>query len=46
MRQQRSALRNIAASLTELSPVLRRVLKEESGVDVSGLIEEAERVLG
>jgi len=46
MRQQRSALRNIAATLTELSPVLRRVLKEESGVDVSGLIEEAERVLG
>ena len=46
MRQQRSALRKIAAGLEELSPVLRRVLKEESGVDVSGLIEEAERVLG
>jgi hypothetical protein len=46
MRQQRSALRKIAGGLEELSPVLRRVLKEESGVDVSGLIEEAERVLG
>lgn len=46
MRQQRSALRQIAAGLEELSPVLRRVLKEESGVDVSGLIEEAQRVLG
>jgi hypothetical protein len=46
MRQQRSALRQIAGNLAELSPVLRRVLKEENGVDVSGLIEEAERVLG
>ena len=46
MRQQRSALRQVAAGLQEVSPVLRRVLKEESGVDVSGLIEEAERVLG
>ena len=46
MRQQRSALRQIATGLEGLPPVLRRVLKEESGVDVSGLIEEAERVLG
>lgn len=46
MRRQRSALRQIAAGLEELSPVLRRVLKEENGVDVSGLIEEAQRALG
>jgi hypothetical protein len=46
MRQQRGALRKIASGLDELSPVLRRVLKEESGVDVSGLIEEAQRALG
>lgn len=46
MRQQRSALRQIATSLEEVSPVLRRVLKEESGVDIAELIDEAERVLG
>lgn len=46
MRQQRTALRKIASGLEEVSPVLRRVLKEESGVDVSGLIDTAERVLG
>jgi hypothetical protein len=46
MRQQRSALQQIAAGLEEVSPVMRRVLKEETGVDISGLIEEAERVLG
>lgn len=46
MRQQRSALRQIATGLKEVSPVMRRVLKEETGVDISGLIEEAERVLG
>ena len=46
MRQQRSALRQVAAGLKEVSPVLRRVLKEENGVDVGALIEETERVLG
>jgi len=46
MRQQRGALRQIASGLDEISPVLRRVLKEESGVDIGGLINEAERVLG
>ena len=46
MRQQRSALRQIASGLNEVSPVMRRVLKEETGVDISGLIEEAEQVLG
>ncbi len=46
MRQQRTALRAIAARLDDVSPVLRRVLKEEHGVDVDALIEEAEKVLG
>lgn len=45
MRQQRGALRQIVSSLGEISPVLRRVLKEETGVDISGLIQEAETVL-
>lgn len=46
MRQQRGALRAIATGLGNVSPVLRRVLKDENGVDIGALIEEAERVLG
>lgn len=46
MRQQRSVLRQIAGDLGGISPVLRRVLKEENDVDVGRLIDEAERVLG
>ena len=45
MRQQRSALRAVATGLGNVSPVLRRVLKDENGVDVGALIEEAERAL-
>ena len=46
MRQQRAALRAVATRLGGVSPVLRRVLREENGVDVGELIDEAEKALG
>lgn len=46
MRSQRAALRNMVQALEGVSPGVRRVLGEESGADVAGLIDEARRVLG
>ncbi len=45
MRQQRAALRAIVSGLGSVPPVLRRVLKEENGVDITALIDESERAL-
>lgn len=46
MHQQRSTLSKLATALDEVSPALRRVIVEESNVDLSDLAAEARRVLG
>ena len=46
MNAQRSVLRRAAQALEGVSPGVRRVLGEETGVDFTELIEEAHRVLG
>jgi hypothetical protein len=46
MKAQRSVLRKMADVLTTVSPGVRRVLNEESGADIDGLIDEAAAVLG
>jgi hypothetical protein len=46
MRAQRSALEGMVAALQGVSSGVRRVLGEETGVDLDALISEARRVLG
>ena len=46
MRQLRSALSTVAAALEQVPPVLQRVIREESRVDIAGLVEESRRALG
>lgn len=46
MRSQRAALRGMLSALEGASPGVRRVLGEETGADVDGLLDEARRVLG
>ncbi len=46
MKSQRSALRRMLDALEGVSPGVRRVLGEETGVDFAELIEESHRVLG
>ena len=46
MRQQRSTLSKVASALDAVSPALRRVIVEESDVDLTELATEARRVLG
>jgi hypothetical protein len=46
LRELRASLRGIARRLDEVPPVLGRVLREESGVDVEELAREALRVAG
>ena len=45
MKAQRGVVRKLAASLEKASPGVRRVLGEETGTDIEGLIAEANRVL-
>ncbi len=45
IRQQRTVLNRFVRSLDAVPPVLRRVLREESGVDLDDLVEEANRIL-
>lgn len=45
MRQQRAVLQQAVRSLEEIPAVLRRVLREENGVDLDAVLEEARRVL-
>ena len=42
--QLRGVLRSVARRLDEVPSVLRRVIREEAGVDIEELIQEAERV--
>jgi len=46
LQEMRSTLRSMAKRLDDVPGVLRRVIREEAGVDVEGLIEEASRVAG
>ncbi len=46
MRQQREVLRRTVTDLERVRPALRRVIAEESDVDLAGLAAEARRVLG
>ena len=46
MRQQRATLSKVATALDAVSPALRRVIVEESAVDLTELAAEARRVLG
>ena len=45
MKAQRSVLRKLVQAVEGASPGVRRVLDEESDVDVVGLIDEANRIL-
>ena len=46
MKAQRSVMRKMIRVLDNASPGVRRVLDEESGTDLSDLIDEANQVLG
>ncbi len=46
MKSQRGVLRRAVQALEGVSPGVRRILGEETGVDFGELIEEAHRVLG
>ena len=46
LRQQRSILQQAIRTLDAIPPVLRRVLREENGVDLDALASEIRRVLG
>ncbi len=46
MRQLRSALSTVAAAMERVPPVLQRVIREESHVDIAALIGESRRALG
>ena len=46
MKAQRAVLGKMSGALERVSPGVRRILGEETGVDFSELIDEADRVLG
>jgi hypothetical protein len=46
MKAQRSVLTKMADVLDKVSPGIRRLLAEESGIDIDELLGEAKRVLG
>ena len=46
MRQQRAMLSKLASAIEAVSPALRRVIIEESDVDLTALAGEARKVLG
>lgn len=46
MRQQRSTLSKLATALDQVTPALKRVIVEESDVDLDSLAAEAKRILG
>jgi hypothetical protein len=45
MRQQRAVLQRVVTDLGSVPAVLRRVIAEDSGVDLDDLLQEANRVL-
>ncbi|MGF1595670.1 MAG: hypothetical protein ACFCVK_01870 [Acidimicrobiales bacterium] len=46
LHEMRALLRSIARHLDEIPAVLRRVVNEEAGIDLDGLIGDATRVAG
>ena len=46
MRELRGMLSRLAKALDDIPPVLRRVLREESSIEVDELLNETRRVLG
>jgi hypothetical protein len=46
LHEMRRTLRSLSRRLDEVPVVLRRVIREESGVDVEALIQEASKVAG
>lgn len=46
LNEMRSLLRSLSRRLDEVPPLLRRVLREESGVDVDQLVREASQTAG
>ncbi|HLF77803.1 MAG TPA: hypothetical protein VJB57_09975 [Dehalococcoidia bacterium] len=46
LRQQRSILQQVVKAFDSVPPVLRRVLREENGVDLDAVASEVRRVLG
>jgi hypothetical protein len=46
MRELRSMLARVADALEAIPPVLRRVIREESSIEVEDLLEETRSVLG
>jgi hypothetical protein len=46
MRQQRAALESLIDAFEQMSPALRRVIEEESSIDLGRMVAEAHRVLG
>jgi len=46
LRQQRSLLQQVVKTFDAVPPVIRRVLREENGVDLDAVASEVRRVLG
>ena len=46
LRQQRSILQQVVKTFDAIPPVLRRVLREENGVDLDAVASDVRRVLG
>ncbi|MDH3226913.1 MAG: hypothetical protein OEM67_07480 [Thermoleophilia bacterium] len=46
MRQQRAALQSLLDAFEQVTPALRRVIEEESSIDLGRILDEAHRVLG
>jgi hypothetical protein len=46
LRQQRSLLQQVVKTFDAIPPVLRRVLREENGLDLDALASDVRRVLG
>jgi hypothetical protein len=46
LQQLRKAVRDLTTGLEAMPPMLRRLMREESGVDVSALVEDGRRILG
>jgi hypothetical protein len=45
MKAQRTVLAKMSSAIDDLTPGVRRVVSEESGVDFAALVDEAEQVL-
>jgi hypothetical protein len=46
LRQQRAVLQQVVKTLDAVPPLLRRVLREEDGVDLEALADDVRKVLG